>query len=168
MNKKSLDGKLKKIKLVLLDVDGVLTDGKIIYDSLGVEYKNFHAHDGFGIVRGKRLGLRFGILSGRSSPIVDKRAEKLGMEFVIQDREDKLNAFREFKSRYNFIEDETAFIGDDEFDLELLKAVAFSACPSNAVSSIRKSVHYIAKAAGGNGAVREVIDMILKAQKKIK
>jgi 3-deoxy-D-manno-octulosonate 8-phosphate phosphatase (KDO 8-P phosphatase) len=167
MAKSSIQQRLQKIKLVLLDVDGVMTDGKVIYSSQGTEYKNFHAHDGFGIVRGQRLGLRFGILSGRFSPIVDKRAAKLGIEFVIQDREDKLNAFREFKDRYKLVEEETAFIGDDEFDLELLKKVGFSACPSNAVSTIKKSVHYISKAKGGDGAIREVVDMILKAQKKL-
>jgi 3-deoxy-D-manno-octulosonate 8-phosphate phosphatase (KDO 8-P phosphatase) len=166
MNKNLLSKKLKNIKLVLLDVDGVLTDGKIIYDSEGTEYKNFHAHDGFGIVRGKRMGMVFGIISGRSSPIVDKRAVKLGIEYVIQDREDKLVAFREFQKKYKFSDEETAFIGDDEFDIELLKTVGFSASPNNAVKNVRSVVDYISKAEGGNGAVREIIDMILEAQKK--
>lgn len=167
MNKNLINKKLKKIRLVLLDVDGVLTDGKIIYDSEGTEYKNFHAHDGFGIVRGKRNGMVFGIISGRSSPIVNKRAAKLGIEYVIQDREDKLVAFREFQKKYKFSDEETAFIGDDEFDIELLKTVGFSASPNNAVKNVRSVVDYISKAKGGNGAVREIIDMILKAQKKI-
>lgn len=167
MNKNLLNQKLKNIKLVLLDVDGVLTDGKIIYSSDGREYKNFHAHDGFGIVRGKRLGLTFGIISGRSSPMVLKRAGKLGIDFVIQDREDKLEAFKEIKLKQKFSMKETVFIGDDEFDIDLLEAVGFSACPSNAVSAVKKIVHYIAENEGGNGAVREIIDMILKAQKKI-
>jgi len=167
MNKNILHKRLQNIKLIILDVDGVMTDGKIIYSSDGREYKNFHAHDGFGIVRGKRSGLTFGIISGRSSPMVLKRAEKLGIGFVIQDREDKLEAFEEIKQKQKFSLKETAFIGDDEFDIELLKAVGFSACPSNAVSAVKKVVHYIAENEGGNGAVREIIDMILIAQKKI-
>lgn len=167
MNKNLIIKKLKNIKLVLLDVDGVMTDGKIIYSSDGREYKNFHAHDGFGIVRGKRSGLTFGIISGRSSPMVLKRAGKLGIDFVIQDREDKLEAFEEIMPKQKYSLKETAFIGDDEFDIDLLKAVGFSACPTNAVSAVKKIVHYIAENEGGNGAVREIIDMILKAQKKI-
>lgn len=167
MKNNSLITKCKNIKLILLDVDGVLTDGKIIYDSDGKEYKNFHAHDGYGIVRASRLGMKFGILSGRSSPIVDKRASKLGIEFVIQDREDKFAAFQEFKQEHKYTEEETAFIGDDEFDIPLLEVVGFSAAPANAVKTVKASVDYIAKTEGGNGAAREIIDFILKAQKKI-
>jgi len=167
MIKKSSNKQLQKIKLIILDVDGVMTDGKIIYSSDGREYKNFHAHDGFGIVRGKRSGLTFGIISGRSSPMVVKRAEKLGIDFVIQDREDKLEAFEEMKPIQKYSLKETAFIGDDEFDIDLLKVVGFSACPSNAVPAVKKIVHYVTENEGGNGAVREVVDMILRAQKKI-
>lgn len=167
MKKGSLNTKLKKIKIILLDVDGVLTDGKIIYDSEGREYKNFHAHDGYGIVRAKQLGLKIGIMSGRSSEIVDKRAHKLGIDFVFQGIEDKLEACTAFIKQNGITFKEIAFIGDDEFDIPLLKAVGFSASPVNAVLPVKKIVNYVAKKEGGNGAAREVIDMILKTQKKI-
>lgn len=158
--------KLKSIKLILLDVDGVLTDGKIILSSDGREYKNFHAHDGYGIVKARRAGLKVGIVSGRTSEIVDKRADKLGIEIVYQGNEDKLSVFQDIKSKYNFSEEETAFIGDDEFDIPLLETVGFSAAPANAIGIVKKVVDYVTKLEGGNGAAREVIDMILKAKKQ--
>ncbi len=167
MDKQKLQSKLKKIKLIFLDVDGVLTDGKIIYDSDGREYKQFHAHDGFGIVRAKQAGLKIGIMTGRSSMIVDKRAEKLGIDFVFQGIEDKLKTCTDFIKTNGTKFSEIAFIGDDEFDIPLLKAVGFSAAPANALLPVKKTVNYISKLEGGNGAAREIIDMILKSQNKI-
>lgn len=164
MNKATLNKKLKNIKLILFDVDGVLTDGKIILDSDGKEYKNFHAHDGFGIVKAKKAGIKIGLISGRTSDIVDKRAFKLGIDIVLQGIDDKLEAFQTLKRESNFSEKETAYIGDDEFDIPLLKAVAFSAAPANAINGVKKSVDYVTKTDGGNGAAREIIDMILNAK----
>ncbi len=163
-SKKNLKSKLKKIKMILLDVDGVLTDGKIIMSSDGVEYKNFHAHDGYGILKAKRAGIIVGIVSGRTSEVVNKRADKLGIDIVFQGNEDKLSVFQEIKSKYNISEEETAFIGDDEFDIPLLKSVGFSAAPANAIGTVKKAVDYVTKVDGGNGVAREVIDLILKAK----
>lgn len=162
--KNNLKSKLKKIKMILLDVDGVLTDGKIILSSDGVEYKNFHAHDGYGILKAKRAGIIVGLLSGRTSEVVNKRADKLGIDLVYQGNEDKLSVFQEIKMKYNISEEETAFIGDDEFDIPLLKSVGFSAAPANAISEVKKVVDYVTKVEGGNGAAREVIDLILKVK----
>ncbi len=164
MNITTLNKKLKNIKLILFDVDGVLTDGKIILDSDGKEYKNFHAHDGFGIVKAKQAGIIIGLISGRTSDIVDKRAHKLGIDIVLQGIDDKLEAFRTLKRENNISEKETAYIGDDEFDIPLLKAVAFSAAPANAIKAVKKSVDYVTKSDGGNGSAREIIDMILNAK----
>lgn len=164
--KDNLKSKLRKIKMILLDVDGVLTDGKIIISSDGIEYKHFHAHDGYGILKAKRAGIIVGLVSGRTSEVVNKRADKLGIELVYQGNEDKLSVFQEIKSRYNITEDQTAFIGDDEFDIPLLKAVGFSAAPANAINEVKKVVDYVTKVEGGNGAAREVIDLILKAKTK--
>ncbi len=163
-SKKNLKSKLKKIKMILLDVDGVLTDGKIIMSSDGVEYKNFHAHDGYGILKAKRAGIIVGIVSGRTSEVVNKRADKLGIDIVFQGNEDKLSVFQEIKSKYNISEEETAFIGDDEFDIPLLKSVGFSAAPANAIGTVKEAVDYVTKVDGGNGVAREVIDLILKAK----
>lgn len=163
-SKKIFKSKLKKIKMILLDVDGVLTDGKIIMSSDGIEYKNFHAHDGYGILKAKRAGIIVGIVSGRTSEVVNKRADKLGIDIVCQGNEDKLSVFQEIKSKYNISEEETAFIGDDEFDIPLLKSVGFSAAPANAIGTVKKIVDYVTKVDGGNGVAREVIDLILKAK----
>ncbi|RCK72031.1 MAG: 3-deoxy-D-manno-octulosonate 8-phosphate phosphatase [Ignavibacteriae bacterium] len=163
--KNNLKSKLKKIKMILLDVDGVLTDGKIILSSDGVEYKNFHAHDGYGILKAKRAGIIVGLVSGRTSEVVSKRADRLGLDLVYQGNEDKLSVFQEIKKKYNISEEETAFVGDDEFDIPLLKSVGFSAAPANAINTVKKVVDYVTKVEGGNGAAREVIDLILKAKK---
>lgn len=164
MKNNTLKNKLKNIKLILFDVDGVLTDGKIILDSEGKEYKNFHAHDGFGIVKAKQAGIKIGLISGRTSGVVDKRAFRLGIDIVLQGIDDKLQAFQNLMKENNFSEKETAFIGDDEFDIPLLKAVAFSAAPANAINIVKRSVDYVTKTDGGNGAAREIIDMILNAK----
>jgi 3-deoxy-D-manno-octulosonate 8-phosphate phosphatase (KDO 8-P phosphatase) len=148
--------------MVLLDVDGVLTDGGLYYSAEGQELKRFHAHDGYGIQRGRESGLVFGIISGRTSPIVDVRARVLKIEEVIQGAMDKVAAMREIQGRRNFSDDEFAFIGDDLFDIPLLRAVGLSAAPPNALPEVRRSVHYVTRARGGEGAVRDFIDFILK------
>jgi 3-deoxy-D-manno-octulosonate 8-phosphate phosphatase (KDO 8-P phosphatase) len=158
--------KARRIKMVLIDVDGVMTDGGLYYTAEGNEMKRFHAHDGYGVVRAREHGLKIGIISGRSTPIVTARARVLKIDDVYQDRMDKVNAMRELQQRYGFRDDEFAFIGDDLFDLPLLAIVGLSAAPSNALPQVRRAVHYVAKQSGGNGAVREVLDIILDSQTK--
>ncbi len=159
--------KLKKIKAIFLDVDGVLTDGTIIYGSDGLEMKIFDIKDGFGITNAISSGIRVGIITGRQSEVVKRRAAELGIVDLYQGSIDKITPFEEIKNVYSLDSSEIAYMGDDILDLPLLRKVGFSAAPANAVREVRTKVDYVCKAHGGQGAVREIIDMILKAQKKI-
>lgn len=163
---KAIIKKLRKIKLLLLDVDGVMTDAGIFYSGLGVEMKRFNAHDGYGVVRAREHGLKLGIVSGRQTSIVDARARELQIEDVAQNATDKIAAMEEIRRKYGLVADEVAFVGDDLFDLPLLKAVGFSAAPKNALPDVKRAVDYVTKLAGGDGAVREVIDLIIGSQKR--
>ncbi len=161
-----LTTKLKKIKAVLLDVDGVLTDGAIIYGADGIELKIFDSQDGFGIVNAIKQGIRVGIITARKSEVVERRAADLGIVDLYQGSIDKLTPYEKVKKTYSLGDAEIAYIGDDLLDLPLLQKVGFSAAPANAVRDVKMKVDYVAKASGGHGAVREVVDVILKAQKK--
>ncbi|MCL4510239.1 MAG: HAD hydrolase family protein [Bacteroidetes bacterium] len=158
--------KLKKIKVILLDVDGVLTDGTIIYGSDGLELKAFDSKDGFGITNAIKSGIKVGIITARKSEVVKRRATELGIVDLYQGSLDKITPFEEIKNVYSLSESEIAYVGDDILDLPLLQKVGLSAAPANAVREVKMKVDYVTKARGGQGAVREVIDLILKAQKK--
>jgi 3-deoxy-D-manno-octulosonate 8-phosphate phosphatase (KDO 8-P phosphatase) len=162
----SVTSRARRIRMVLLDVDGVLTDGGLYYTAEGHELKRFHAHDGYGIQRGRESGLSFGIISGRTTPIVEARARVLKIEDVMQGAEDKVAAMREIQRRRGFSDEEFAFIGDDLFDIPLLQVVGLSAAPPNALAEVRRNVHYITRVAGGEGAVRDFIDLILARRGK--
>jgi 3-deoxy-D-manno-octulosonate 8-phosphate phosphatase (KDO 8-P phosphatase) len=165
MVKKAAKRNLRHIKLLLLDVDGVMTDGGIYYSNAGDELKRFNTKDGYGIVKFQRSGLKIGIITGRVSKIVERRAAELGITEVYQNFEDKIVAYESIKKKFSLTDANIAYIGDDEFDLAVLKRVGFSAAPSDAVPLVKKHVHYICTHSGGNGAVREVIDLILKDQR---
>lgn len=165
MTKKLSD--LSKIEFVLMDMDGCLTTGHIIYTSAGEDIKVFHTHDGYGITRGIVLGLKFAIISGRSSKVNRMRVDKLGIHYMYEDIDDKRIPFEELKAKYNLQNENFAYIGDDEFDIPLLKEVGFSCCPNSAVDEVKNHVDYICKKDGGDGAVREIIDMILREKKLI-
>ncbi len=152
------------IKLVVLDVDGVLTDGSIIIDDNGVESKHFHVRDGAAIALWIKLGRRVAILSGRSARCVDRRAAELGIEPVVQGSSAKGAALQTMIADLGVTLDQTAFMGDDLADLPALELAGFSACPSDAVPEVRAVVDHVAVASGGRGAVREVIEILLKAQ----
>jgi 3-deoxy-D-manno-octulosonate 8-phosphate phosphatase (KDO 8-P phosphatase) len=160
-----LQQKLGRIKLVVLDVDGVLSDGRIIYDVNGIEYKCFDAHDGFGISRALEKGLKLAIISGRESEVVHIRARELGITDVFQNSGNKVLVFENLRARHKLTSSQCCFIGDDEFDLSLLNTVGFSAAPADAIKKVRNEVDYVAAANGGRGAVREILDMILHARK---
>jgi 3-deoxy-D-manno-octulosonate 8-phosphate phosphatase (KDO 8-P phosphatase) len=160
--KQSIKSRLHKIRLLLLDVDGVMTDGGIYLSESGDEFKKFNIHDGYGIRKFRRAGYKVGIITGRISKIVTKRAEELGITEVHQNLENKLEAYDRIKAKWKLSDEEIAYIGDDEFDLSVLERVGFSAAPSDAVPGVKKRVHYICTLSGGNGAVREVIDLILQ------
>ncbi len=160
----SLERKARSIKMILLDVDGVMTDGGLYYSAEGMELKRFHAHDGYGVVRAHEGGLLVGIVSGRSSPVVAARAKVLKIDELYQDAMDKVAALRDIQSRRKLADSELAFIGDDVFDLPLLRIVGLSGAPTNALPEVLRVVDYVTRAAGGEGAVREFIDLILRAQ----
>lgn len=150
--------------MVIFDVDGVLTDGRIILDSRGIEYKSFDVHDGYGIARAREHGLRFAIISGRESKTVDHRARRLKIADVYQNSFDKVKAYSQIKKKYTLDDAEVCFIGDDEFDIPLLHIVGVSAAPANAIPLVKTNVHYVTQHAGGRGAVRELLDSILRAK----
>ena len=160
-SKRSAAGRARRIKFLILDVDGVMTDGGLFYSADGVEFKRFNAHDGYGVVRARESGLGIGIISGRETPIVAARARVLGIDDVYQGAADKVAAMRKIQARYNLEDSEIAFIGDDLFDLPLLAVAGLSAAPKNARPEVRRKVDYVTSVAGGDGAVREIIDFIL-------
>ena len=156
--------RLKNIKLLLLDVDGVMTDGGIYYTENGDEFKKFNIQDGYGIVKWQRNGGRVGIITGRMSRIVARRAAELSIKDVFQNYENKLEAYEKILAGQRLSNKEVAYIGDDEFDLPVLERVGFSAAPCNAVEQVLKRVDYRCKRNGGSGAVREVIELLLSAK----
>lgn len=164
-NSRTLTAKLRRIRMLLLDVDGVLTDGGLYYSADGIELKRFHAHDGYGVVLARRHGLKVGLISGRSTPIVDARAAVLHIEDVIQGTEDKVSAMRTLQKKYGYADEEFAFVGDELFDMPLLQTVGFSAAPKNARPEVKNVVHYVTATSGGEGVAREIVELILKAQR---
>lgn len=161
-----LTARLERIRLLVLDVDGVLSDGRIVLCSDGRDWKSFDAQDGFGIVCAQRLGLQVALVSGRTSDVVWLRAQQLQIADVIQNCDDKREGLRALREKYQLSVEEVAFMGDDLFDLPALKSVSVSFAPANAVPEVRERVDYVTTRSGGAGAVREVIELILKAQGK--
>lgn len=156
---------LQHIQFLILDVDGVLTDGGIYYSNNGDEFKKFNIHDGYGMLKLRRAGIPAAILTGRISNIVERRARDLGISEVHQNLDNKLEVYEMLKEKYSLRDIHIAYIGDDEFDLPVLERVGFSAAPANAMENVKKRVHYVCKKNGGEGAVREIIELILKHKK---
>ena len=155
---------LDRIRLLVLDVDGVLTDGRIIYDSAGAETKVFHAADGQGLKYWLRAGHQAAILSGREGEAVQRRADELGIELVRMGAKDKLPAFEELLQQAGATAKETACMGDDLVDLPVLARAGFAVAVPAAPDEVRRVAHYVTRAPGGAGAVREVIELVLKYQ----
>ncbi|MDG1064644.1 MAG: HAD hydrolase family protein [Luminiphilus sp.] len=153
-----------KLKLVAMDVDGVLTNGSVTYDSNGVEHKSFSIKDGLGIKLLQRAGLRVAFITGRSSPMVERRAAELGVTDVIQGREDKLTALLEMAALAGCTLEEAAYMGDDLPDLAAVKSAALGACPADAVDLLRDAADYVTTTPGGLGAVREWAEVLLRAR----
>jgi 3-deoxy-D-manno-octulosonate 8-phosphate phosphatase (KDO 8-P phosphatase) len=158
--------KAKKIKWFVFDVDGVLTDGKIIYDSEGREIKHFCVKDGIGIYLLHLSGFKTAIITGRNSEIVNKRAVELNITEVFQNSSNKLQHYNLLKEKYCLKDEEILYIGDDVVDIPILKRVGFPVTVPSACEEVKKFAVYITKNEGGNGAVREVIDLVLKLQDK--
>ncbi len=160
----SIEHRASRIKLLLMDCDGVLTDGRLWLTEDGGEQKTFNTHDGLGLSLLHRAGLRSGIITGRSSQSVTRRAEELGIEFVRQGDADKLAAFNSVLQLADVDENEVAYIGDDLPDIPLMQRSQFAVAVADAVEETRSVAHYVTQAEGGRGAVREVIEIILKSQ----
>ncbi|MCU1267538.1 MAG: kdsC [Acidobacteria bacterium] len=162
----AIERRAARIKLLLMDCDGVLTDGTLMLLDTGDEQKFFNVRDGHGLVLLHRAGLRSGIISGRSSSVVTRRALELGMEpgLVRQGTLNKIKDFEELRAVAKVQEHEVAFVGDDVTDIPLMQRVEFAVAVADAVPETLSVAHYVTQALGGRGAVREVVEIILKAQ----
>lgn len=156
--------RLKKIRLLLLDVDGVMTDGRIIFDSNGIESKFFNVKDGHGIKMVQRAGIEVGIISGRESQVVINRAAELGIGILYQKCLDKLTPYLKILETTGLDHSQVAFVGDDVIDIPVLRRAGFAAAPADAVAEVLPHAHFVTKNRGGWGAVREVCDLLLKEQ----
>lgn len=158
--------RIKRVKLLILDIDGVMTDGRIIYSVYGDELKFFDVQDGFGITLLNRAGISSVIITAKKSRIVKLRARDLKVAKAYQGFTDKLIPFKKILRRFKVTPDEVCFIGDDLIDLPVLRRVGFAVAVPNAMEEVKSSAHHITSKMGGRGAVREICDLILKSQDK--
>ncbi len=164
MTDERLLNKIRRVKLLILDVDGVLTDGRIIIDDAGVESKNFDVKDGHGLKIIMRYGIDVVLLTGRRSQVVERRAADLGIAEVHQGIRNKVEALAELLLRRDLAPGETAYAGDDIVDIPLFKRVGFAVAVADAVPEVRQVADYVTGCKGGRGAVRELCEVILQAQ----
>ena len=162
--KKKLLSAAKKIKLLILDVDGVLTDGSIILDNYGNELKSFHVRDGHGIKMLMQAGIQVALITGRQSKVVEKRAYELGIEDVFQKCYDKKIAYDALSKKYSLDDSEIAYVGDDIVDIPVLKKAGFPVVVADAHEEVKAFAQVITTKEGGRGAVREICDLLLKAK----
>jgi 3-deoxy-D-manno-octulosonate 8-phosphate phosphatase (KDO 8-P phosphatase) len=156
--------KAKKLKLLILDVDGVLTDGRLFFDNEGTEYKCFHARDGHGIKLLRQTGVEVAVISGRNSNSVALRMKSLGIVHVYQGHENKQNAFAELLEKAGVTPEQTAHVGDDLLDLPIMMKVGLAIAVSDANFAVKERADWCTALPGGLGAVREVCDLIMQAQ----
>ena len=159
-----IEERAARVRLILFDVDGVLTDGKILLHADGTESKVFDIKDGTGIVWAQRLGLTVGLLSARSSAATTQRAAQLGITLVYQGVASKLDAYDQITASLTLGDSQIAYMGDDVLDLPVLTRVGLATAPADAASDVRTRVHWVAQANGGAGAARELIELILRSQ----
>jgi len=156
--------RLKKVRLVILDVDGVLTDGRIIMDEEGRELRCFDVKDGFGVRALVEMGVRVAVISGRKAPCVERRVRQLGITDIYQGVFEKRDPFRQLLKKYDLTPQETLFVADDVYDLPLFEEVGVKVAVADAVEAVRQMADWVTQNPGGRGAVREVAEAILKAQ----
>jgi 3-deoxy-D-manno-octulosonate 8-phosphate phosphatase (KDO 8-P phosphatase) len=156
--------KIKQLKLLILDVDGVLTDGRLFFDQQGNEYKCFHARDGHGLKLLKQTGVEIAVISGRSSPTVALRMKNLGIEHVYQGHENKRMAFQEILQNLQLSPNQVAHVGDDLLDLPIMTQVGFAIAVQDANFAVKQYADWCTQTIGGQGAVREVCDLIMQVQ----
>jgi 3-deoxy-D-manno-octulosonate 8-phosphate phosphatase (KDO 8-P phosphatase) len=160
----TLDDRCRAIRLILSDVDGVLTDGGIVFDNQGIEAKRFDVRDGMGIRLWQKAGYRFGLITHRSSHIVKTRVAELGIEILRQGIDDKLKAMRGIIEELRLSASQICYMGDDLPDLPVVRAAGLGVAVADACAELRQEAHYVTTAPGGSGAVRETVELILKAQ----
>lgn len=160
-----IKNKASKVKMVVFDVDGVMTDGSITYDENGVEYKTFNVKDGQGIVLITKAGIITAIITARNNGTVKHRFENLGMTRLFMGQKDKLVAMKQLLEEFNLDFSQVAYMGDDLPDLCVLKEVGLPCCPNDAVEEVKEVCCFVSSKNGGKGAVRELTDLIYKTQK---
>jgi 3-deoxy-D-manno-octulosonate 8-phosphate phosphatase (KDO 8-P phosphatase) len=164
VSQEALD-RARGVRLMVFDVDGVLTDGTLLYGPAGEELKAFSAHDGHGLKMLAASGVACAVLSGRRSAAVATRAAELGIETVLQGIEDKLAAFQSMVRQQGFTLEKAGYMGDELVDLPVLTRCGFACAPREAPEAVRQRVHYVAAAAAGRGAAREVCELVMRAQR---
>lgn len=160
----------RSVRVLLVDVDGTMTNGDVCLqgfpDGSVVEMKIFNAHDGAGLKLASIMGLRTGLITGRDSPATTRRAREAAMEFVVQGQAKKIEAYKGILLRAGVTDEEVAYVGDDLPDLPLLERAGLAVAVANAVVEVKRAAHYVTTVPGGSGAIREVVELILKAQGK--
>ena len=164
IQEQELVARAKQIKLLILDVDGVLTDGRLFFDNDGVEYKSFHSRDGLGIRLLWQSGVEIAVISGRQSKSVGARMKMLGIEYVFQGYKDKRLAFKEVLRKTGIAPANIAYVGDDVIDLPVMTQVSLAIAVSDANFAVKDHAHWCTTLPGGQGAVREVCDLLMQAQ----
>lgn len=154
----------KKIKMLILDIDGVMTDGRIIYDSKGNELKCFNVLDGMGLAVLKQIKMKVVLVTAKGSRAVLRRARDIGVTEVWQNAHDKLKPYRQILKKHKLKNEDICFVGDDLVDLSVMKRAGLSVAVANACPEAKRIAHYVTKKEGGKGAVREIIEIILRAQ----
>ena len=162
--RRSLQERCSAIELLVVDVDGVLTEGGIVHGSTGLELKQFHVRDGFGLRCWQRAGKRAAIITGRSSPVVEVRALEVGIGTVVQGAAEKLPAYRRLLAETGLLPGQVCYVGDDLPDLPPLRNCGLAAAVADAAAEVRAAAHYVTRNAGGRAAVREVVELILRCQ----
>jgi len=158
-----IEERAKKIKLLILDVDGVLTDGRIVYDNFGDELKFFNVNDGLGVFLLRKAGIKTVIITAKKTRAVLKRAKDMRIVAVYSNHY-KLSIYKKVLKKFHVKDEEVCFMGDDLLDLSIIKRAGLAAVPPNAIDEVRTLAHYVTKKPGGKGAVREVTEIILKSQ----
>lgn len=157
----------RNVRLVIFDVDGVLTDGRLVFNAQGEETKAFHSRDGHGIKLLMEAGIEVGVITARSSPAVEHRMKGLGIPHVFQGQHDKRSTYLELIDRLGLTHEQVAYMGDDVIDLPVLSRVGFATTVQDAPSVVKRHCHWIAEHGGGQGAARDLCDLILEAQGKL-
>lgn len=160
----TVESRARAVRLILLDVDGVLTDGTVVIHGDGTESKSFHIRDGAAIVLAQQAGIGVGLLSARSSTATTQRAAQLGIRIVSQGVASKTSEFGRLLSEHGFDDEAVAYMGDDLLDLPVLERAGLAGAPADAAPEVRSRAHWVSQSGGGRGAVREFIEMILRAQ----